>query len=102
MGQPADNVEAAPAGGASATAAVRFPKIGEWVAAAQMAAAWSLPVSIVVFVIGAVVIGAAGFRLVRLIDGLADRTGLGEAFFGMALLGAIPRCRGSCCRSLRR
>lgn len=59
-----------------------------------MAAAWSLPVSIVVFVIGAAVIGAAGVRLVRLIDGLADRTGLGEAFFGMALLGAITSLSG--------
>lgn len=59
-----------------------------------MAAAWSLPVSIVVFVIGAVVIGTAGVRLVRLIDGLADRTGLGEAFFGMALLGGITSLSG--------
>ncbi|HEV2059303.1 MAG TPA: hypothetical protein VGR11_08090 [Solirubrobacteraceae bacterium] len=59
-----------------------------------MPATWSLPVSIVVFVIGAVVIAAAGVRLVRLIDGLADRTGLGEAFFGMALLGAITSLSG--------
>lgn len=59
-----------------------------------MAAAWSLPVSIVVFVIGAAVIGASGVRLVRLIDGLADRTGLGEAFVGMALLGAITSLSG--------
>ena len=59
-----------------------------------MAAAWSLPVSVVVFAAAAVVIGVAGARLVRLLDGLADRTGLGEAFFGMALLGAITSLSG--------
>lgn len=59
-----------------------------------MAVAWSLPVSVVVFVAAAVVIGSAGTRLVRLLDGLADRTGLGEAFFGMALLGGITSLSG--------
>lgn len=55
---------------------------------------WSLPFSIAAFVVGAVVIGVAGTRLVRLVDSLADRTGLGEAFFGMALLGAITSLSG--------
>lgn len=56
---------------------------------------WPLALSVVVFVVAAVVIGVAGTRLVRLVDRLADRTGLGEAFFGMALLGGITSLSGS-------
>jgi cation:H+ antiporter len=59
-----------------------------------MAGPWSLPVSVAIFIAAAIVIGAGGTRLVRLLDGLADRTGLGEAFFGMALLGAITSLSG--------
>lgn len=59
-----------------------------------MTAAWSLPVSVVIFVAAAAAIGATGFRLVGLLDALADRTRLGEAFFGMALLGAITSLSG--------
>lgn len=56
---------------------------------------WPLVPSVVVFLVAAVVIGVAGTRLVRLVDRLADRTGLGEAFFGMALLGGITSLSGS-------
>lgn len=60
-----------------------------------MSSQWPLTVSILVFLGTAVVIGVAGTRLVRIVDELADRTGLGEAFFGMALLGGLTSLSGS-------
>jgi cation:H+ antiporter len=60
-----------------------------------MASSWPLVPSIVVFVVCAAAIALAGTRLVRVVDDLADRTGLGEAFFGMALLGGITSLSGS-------
>ncbi len=59
-----------------------------------MGASWSLSLSIVVFPLAALVIGVSGFRLVRVLDALADRTGLGEAFLGMTLLGLITSLSG--------
>ena len=60
-----------------------------------MSSQWPLTVSILVFVGTAIVIAVAGTRLVRIVDVLADRTGLGEAFFGMALLGGLTSLSGS-------
>lgn len=51
--------------------------------------------SIVVFVIAGIAIAAGGTRLVRVVDELADRTGLGEAFLGMTLLGGLTSLSGS-------
>jgi cation:H+ antiporter len=59
-----------------------------------MSSQWPLTVSILVFVGMAIVIAVAGTRLVRIVDELADRTGLGEAFFGMALLGGLTSLLG--------
>ncbi len=49
----------------------------------------SLTFSLVVFGIAALAILAAGSQLARLADVLADRTGLGEALFGILLLGGV-------------
>src|SRR5690606_11861787 len=49
---------------------------------------WTLSQSIVVFSVCALVIAIAGTRITRVVDQLADRTGLGEATAGAVLLGA--------------
>lgn len=49
----------------------------------------SLTLSILVFVVAALVIIVAGSWLARLADELADRSGLGEALFGVLLLAGI-------------
>lgn len=49
----------------------------------------SLITSIVAFGIAAVVIVIAGSQLARLADALADRTGMGEALFGVLLLAGV-------------
>lgn len=49
----------------------------------------SLIFSIIAFGIAALVIVVAGSRLARLADVLADRTGLGEALFGVLLLAGV-------------
>ncbi|WP_083329176.1 sodium:calcium antiporter [Marinobacter salinus] len=49
----------------------------------------SLTASIITFTISAVVIVTAGSRLARVADELADRTGLGEALFGIFLLAGV-------------
>lgn len=49
----------------------------------------SLIPSIIAFGIAALVIVVAGSRLARLADTLADRTGLGEALFGVLLLAGV-------------
>jgi cation:H+ antiporter len=49
----------------------------------------SLIPSIIVFCIAALVIVIAGSRLARLADELADRTGMGEALFGVFLLAGV-------------
>ena len=45
--------------------------------------------SLIAFAVAALVIVIAGSRLARLADELADRTGLGEALFGVLLLGGV-------------
>ena len=49
----------------------------------------SLSPNIIAFAISALVIVAAGSQLARLADELADRTKLGEALFGILLLGGV-------------
>nr|WP_202405766.1 MULTISPECIES: sodium:calcium antiporter [Halomonas] len=51
--------------------------------------------SIVVFSLCALVIAIAGTRITRVVDQLADRTGLGEATAGAVLLGAATSLAGS-------
>jgi cation:H+ antiporter len=48
---------------------------------------FSLNLSIIIFGIAALTIVIAGSQLARLSDDLADRSGLGEALFGVLLLG---------------
>lgn len=55
---------------------------------------WPLAVNIVVLAVMSVVIALAGWRLARVADMLADRTGLGEAVTGALLLGAATSLPG--------
>ena len=55
---------------------------------------WSVPISLAVFLLSAVVIGVVGTRLTGLGDRLADQTGLGEAFVGAVFLGAATSLPG--------
>ena len=45
--------------------------------------------SFIAFIVGAVIIVTAGSRLARVADELADRTGMGEALFGLFLLAGV-------------
>ena len=54
----------------------------------------SLPVSIGVFLIAAMVIAIVGTRMARVSDRLADRTGLGKAIMGAVFLGGARLYRG--------
>ena len=54
----------------------------------------SLPLAATVFVVAAAVIGIAGTRLSATCDRLADRTGMGEAFTGAVVLGAVTSLPG--------
>lgn len=56
---------------------------------------WSLLQSSLVFSTCAVVIAIAGTRITRIVDQLADRTGIGEATAGAVLLGAATSAGGS-------
>ncbi len=55
---------------------------------------WSLPVSIGVFLAGALLTILLGVRLARAGDELADRTGMGEALFGSVFFGAMISLSG--------
>lgn len=55
---------------------------------------WSLAQSSTVFAICALAIALTGTRLTRVVDQLADRTGLGEAIAGAVLLGAATSFSG--------
>lgn len=48
-----------------------------------------LPVNLAMFAVAAVFVWLAGARLTGYLDGISDRTGLGQAFVGMLLLGGI-------------
>lgn len=56
---------------------------------------WTLLQGLIVFAILALVIAVAGTRLTRIVDQLADRTGIGEAAAGAVLLGATTSIGGS-------
>ena len=49
----------------------------------------SIAVNLSVFVVASIAIWIAGSRVVRYVDAIADRTGIGQAFAGMLLLGGI-------------
>lgn len=55
----------------------------------------SLPVTLLIFGSSALVIAIIGTRMARIADRLADLTGLGEAVFGAALLGASTSIPGT-------
>jgi cation:H+ antiporter len=54
----------------------------------------SAPVAAVALVVAASLIGVAGTRLARVVDALADRTGIGEALAGAVLLGSATSLAG--------
>jgi len=56
---------------------------------------WSLAQALMVFGACALVIAIAGTRITRVVDQLADRTGVGEAAAGAVLLGAATSLGGS-------
>ncbi|MBK5969121.1 MULTISPECIES: sodium:calcium antiporter [Thiorhodovibrio] len=56
---------------------------------------FSLPLTLLMFCGGTLVIALLGTRLTRIADRLADITGLGEAVFGAVLLGAATSLPGS-------
>ncbi len=53
-----------------------------------------VPIAFVLFIFFAGIIAVAGYQLVKYADTLADITGIGEAFFGAILLGAITSLSG--------
>lgn len=55
----------------------------------------TLGTATVVFAVCAAVIGVVGTRLARVVDALADRTGIGEAVAGAVLLGLTTSLSGS-------
>lgn len=56
---------------------------------------WTLLQGGLVFLVSAVIIAIAGTRITRIVDQLADRTGIGEAAAGAVLLGASTSLGGS-------
>jgi cation:H+ antiporter len=60
----------------------------------RVTGAWSLQVAAAAFVVAMVAIAFAGARLARVVDRLADRTGLGEAVAGAVLLGSATSLAG--------
>lgn len=56
---------------------------------------WSLLQGSLVFLVCAAIIAIAGTRITRVVDQLADRTGIGEAAAGALLLGASTSMGGS-------
>jgi cation:H+ antiporter len=55
---------------------------------------WSLPIAAAALAAATVAIAFAGARLARVVDRLADRTGLGEAVSGAVLLGSATSLAG--------
>ncbi|WP_241972394.1 sodium:calcium antiporter [Aliidiomarina soli] len=56
---------------------------------------WTLLQAVMVFLFCVLVIGIAGTRITRVVDQLADRTGIGEAAAGAVLLGGSTSIGGS-------
>jgi cation:H+ antiporter len=55
---------------------------------------WPLPIALASFALSAVVLVIVGVRLAKVVDQLADRTGIGEAVAGAVLLGATTSLPG--------
>lgn len=55
---------------------------------------WSVATAVVMSIVAAVAIALAGWRMAKLADVLADRTGLGEAIVGALFLGAATSLPG--------
>lgn len=53
-----------------------------------------LPVNVILFIVGAVVIGFAGVRMVNTAETLAERTGLGQGVFGAVFVGGSTSLAG--------
>jgi cation:H+ antiporter len=51
--------------------------------------AWPLWINLLLFFVSAAAVWAAGTRLAGYVDGIAKKTGMGQAFTGMLLLGGI-------------
>src|SRR6056297_2929438 len=60
-----------------------------------MFASWSTPYLGAGFLLAAVIVLLTGLRITRLVDRLADRTGIGEALAGAVLLGAATSLSGT-------
>lgn len=56
---------------------------------------WTLFQGLAVFGVCALIIAIAGTRITRIVDQLADRTGIGEAAAGAVLLGGTTSIGGS-------
>jgi cation:H+ antiporter len=56
--------------------------------------ALSLPVSVVLFIVGTVVIGVTGVRMVAIAETLAARTGIGQGVFGAVFVGGSTSLAG--------
>lgn len=50
---------------------------------------WPIGINIGIFAVSAAIVWIAGTRMVRLVDRLARRTGMGQGFAGMLLLGGL-------------
>ena len=48
-----------------------------------------LPANILIFILAAAVVWFAGTRLAHIVDGIAERTGIGRVFAGFLLLGSV-------------
>ncbi|ANW05510.1 sodium:calcium symporter [Bradyrhizobium icense] len=48
-----------------------------------------LPANLAIFAVAASIVWIAGYKLAQYLDAIADKTGLGEAFVGMLLMGTI-------------
>lgn len=59
-----------------------------------MFSGWSMPELLAAFALAALVVLLAGLRITRVVDTLADRTGMGEAIAGAVLLGAATSISG--------
>jgi len=60
-----------------------------------MLANWSIPALLAGFALAALMVLLTGLRITRLVDRLADRTGIGEAIAGAVLLGAATSLSGT-------
>jgi len=60
-----------------------------------MFATWPIPLLVTGFLLAAAIVLVSGLRITRLVDKLADRTGIGEAIAGAVLLGAATSLSGT-------